>query len=747
MDAGPVVERLTRSRASRFSWCGVQQSGARDRPVIDRGPMDELRALARLERRRRLEWLLYALVAGVATLWVACRFYASMRFQTSLTTPPLSRPGEWSAPLDDVFIHFDFARAIARGHPFEWSEGNGYSSGGTSLLYPFVLAPGWLIGFRGPGLMIWAGMVACVATFWLLLASRRLFRELPRWTAYLAPPSVLGIGVLAWSLFSGMEVAFFLGLWGVALIAWDDLVHAARDARIRWMAIWLGLCGALVVATRPEGASSVAAFGLSAAYFAGRNRGLRTGIGVLVAAAIPGALVVVGHAIANRLLTGDATAAGALAKLELHHPHLSAEQVWNAWTFHVRYQILRVTHHHLSEIPAFGWIPWLFAALALSFRATRRYAIVLWASAIGWVLIVALNGQVRWQNERYTMPALAWLMLAAAIGFGALASNVRRLRRKWAPLRGPALAAVGLLAGLFVDYQRVRYRDQLWFFGRASRNIRDQHTVTGRLVRVGLTPPPRRVLVGDAGAIPYASDLPALDIIGLGGYRGLPFARATRFGVGAAIELIERMPPSERPDLLAIYPSWWGVFPLWFGQAIGEVPVAGNVICGGASKLLYRPRWQVFEGSNKPAVLEPGEQVIDELDVADLVSEREHDYAVSHGGVHIDMKLLPSLSAPERDLWDAGRIVAGGASEQFVLRGFVRDRAARLVLRIAPVRQNTIEVQVDGVKIGTMSHAAHDGWLEPTLIIPPSRVRETLVVRLTSSSERVIHHVWAVGAR
>jgi len=79
--------------------------------------------------------------------------------------------------------------------------------------------------------------------------------------------------------------------------------------------------------------------------------------------------------------------------------------------------------------------------------------------------------------------------------------------------------------------------DQVWFFGRASRNIRDQHVKVGRWIRREL-PATRRILVGDAGAIPYSSDLPALDIIGLGGYPGLPFARASRFGVPAAVELI-----------------------------------------------------------------------------------------------------------------------------------------------------------------------------------------------------------------
>src|SRR5437588_10444957 len=97
------------------------------------------------------ERALYLLWAGVCTIASAHQFYGYMMMQTG---------GEWSAPLDDVFIHFDYARAAADGHPFEWFSGNGYSSGNTSLLYPFVLALGWLLGFRDAFLMKWAAIVA-----------------------------------------------------------------------------------------------------------------------------------------------------------------------------------------------------------------------------------------------------------------------------------------------------------------------------------------------------------------------------------------------------------------------------------------------------------------------------------------------------------------------------------------------------------------------------------------------------------
>src|SRR5262245_44706867 len=131
---------------------------------------------------------------------------------------------EWSAPLDDVFIHFDYARSTALGHPFEWVIGNGYSSGNTSLSYPFALAIGWVLGFHDEELVIWSGVVAAICVFGVLLACRPLFPS--SLASYLLPPAFFWLGALDWSLWSGMEVAFFLGVWAIALTAWLALERA-----------------------------------------------------------------------------------------------------------------------------------------------------------------------------------------------------------------------------------------------------------------------------------------------------------------------------------------------------------------------------------------------------------------------------------------------------------------------------------------------------------------------------------------
>jgi hypothetical protein len=713
--------------------------------TLPEGVRRRLRALAPFEPA------LYAVWAAALTLTCACSFYSSLRLQTAyadLFRDPArafeaatsGALGPWSAPLDDVFIHFDFARQAARGHPFEWSPGAGYSSGGTSLLYPLVLVPGFWLGLRGLNLMLWAAITASICVFGALLALRRMFKPLPRAASYLLPPVLLSVGALDWSLWSGMEVALFVGVWSLAVIAWDDLRSAAAaNGRPSSAAALLGVAGFLMCATRPEGIGALFVLVCSALWDHRKQPPLRV-LALSLLAFAPACALLIAHGIANRILTGESTAAGALVKLEMHHPYLSRQQVIDAWWFHVKYQALRVTQYHFSDISWVGWSAWLIALYPLFVRSTRRAAVVLWLSMLAWVGIVALNGQVRWQNERYTMPAVAWLLTSAALGLGAAWFRLRRDARSLVP------AALGLLlASVFVWRQAPRFREQLWFFGRASRNIYDQHVLAGRKLRDQFRPQPSRILVGDAGAIPYVADLPALDIIGLGGFHGLPFARATRQNVAAGIELIERIKPADRPDILAIYPSWWGDFPLWFGRRIDEVPVRGNVICGGASKVLYQPRWESLDRSEQPFSLVAGERRIDGVDMADLVSEGQHGYAFDNGAIgHVLMKLLANPALPREDLWDAGRIVPPGVRQSFTLSGLDPARRVTLIVRAAPTEDVDLSLEADPNITVEARLPRTDGWLEQRIELGKPGVSQ-LAIRLEAKrAELVLFHVWAV---
>src|SRR5690606_26735791 len=90
--------------------------------------------------------------------------------------------------------------------------------------------------------------------------STSLSRELPRWTWFLFPPVLLSAGSLNWSMFSGMEVAFFMACWAACMPCWFRLVDAPSLER----GLLLGLACALMVATRPEAVVVVAVLSLSA---------------------------------------------------------------------------------------------------------------------------------------------------------------------------------------------------------------------------------------------------------------------------------------------------------------------------------------------------------------------------------------------------------------------------------------------------------------------------------------------------
>lgn len=688
---------------------------------------------ALVQRWSTIDGALYPAFALGCTVYSAITFYGYMHLQTR---------GEWSAPLDDVFIHFDYARAAARGFPFEWSEGNGFSSGNTSILYPFVLAIGYLFGFRNTNLMVWAALVAIVSLLGFFVAVGRAIDPLHRAAKYLVPPAIFAMGALSWSFWSGMENAFHLGIWALLLLPTLELAKATTDLRAMRRWAWaMGFAGVLLFFTRPESVVCIAAFGVYAAVCAKRSFGLRAAFPILLQVGLPGVIALVLQSVANRMYTGEWSAAGAIVKLAINHPYMTAEQKFAEWRGLLEYVVMRNVCHHFAESLVWGWLVPLLALIPIFPKKTRGFAVLLWAQIIGWALIISLNGQVRWQNERYTMSAVAWLFVLAATGLGVLiAPTLYEKRKSKALWLGQVAFAAGLMA-LYWTHQLPQMRDQIWFFGRASRNIRDQHIIAGKVLAERK---PRRVLVGDAGALMYASDRPGLDLIGLGGYHDLPFARAGVNGLGASIELIERMPDIERPDYMALYPSWWGDLPPMFGKRLVGIPVVGNVICGGAEKVLYKADWTALDRRGQPRSLRDAENVVDELDVADLLSERAHAYNMPKPGMgFVVHRVMPEPGSGRHELFDAGRIIPIGEAERGTF--IVPQRSGRLIVRVVPAKPAAADVHIDGKLIGRLNAPVASTWSELSLDLPADLPPKFTLSITPVEGEWVTYHVWIVS--
>jgi hypothetical protein len=703
---------------------------------------------------RTLEPCFYLLYAGVCTLLAAKSFFLARDLhlqwadaaRTALDPSVPARrlaPVWWSAPLDDTFIHFDFARSFARLHPFEWTQGGGYSSGATSWLYPMLLAIGVALGSDGQRLGTVADVLACVSMFAFFWAARSLFRVLPRWVAYLLPPFILTSGVLCWSLWSGMELALFFGVWAALIYSYVEYGDARNAEELTRARRGLALSGLFLVMTRPEALLCVGLVALFAARRAPEVRLRR--FGQILAPAVAFTVV---RALSNLVLTGSYADAGAIVKLHTLRPFLEPREMALKWLDNVGFQFARITTYHTTDDALWGWQLWLLVVLAMLPRRTRSHVTLLVLQALCWLLLVAQNEYVRYQNDRYTMPAVLWLLVAVPLGLGGAIAQAREAngRARWSVLLAQA-AAMTLVSGSFLAHQFPRLNQQRWLFGRACRNIAEQQVRVGQMLQAGQFGPARRILMGDAGAIPYFSELAGVDAIGLGGTQGLPFAKAVNLGVGATVELIERIPPDERPDRLALYPSWWDLLPVWFGRPMEEVRIKGNVICGAANKVVYEADWHGLNESPRPWSIDKNARILDELDFADVVSEREHGYEITskHSG-YVVMKILPHPGEPNRDLFDAGRLVFADAKARFFLRGFRPDQPASLVFRAAPTYRMAFRVSIDGRDAGRVEVEGGNGWQQAVLKLDPKRLRATVSVEIVAeTAEHILYHLWAMS--
>ncbi|MBX3223740.1 MAG: hypothetical protein KF795_24725, partial [Labilithrix sp.] len=625
--------------------------------------------------------------------------------------------GWFPAPLDDVYIHFDFARSLAQGHPFEWIPGQGYSSGETSPLYAAVLAAGWLVGFRGRALGLWAAIVAVASVASLLGTVRRLVRPCPSWLAWALALLPLSLGVVDWALFSGMEVALFAAALGRSLLALDDATALRRETRERrqWR---LGAWGAALVLLRPEAVVIVAVLAIAAARAAGR----RSALAAVLRASLPGALATLAVLGSNFAATGDARSAGAQLKLLSSNPYLSdvdrarvfAENLVTFW--------VKVVWGELAAVPSLVAVLPVLALLGLVRRERRAIAGACLASALGWTLLVSWNGNAPHHNFRYYAPALVLVAVSAAIG----AAGIARWRRGT-----PLAAAIGAAA---IAIGAAKVPGQVRHFRAASANIRDQHVEVGE--RVARLPEGATVLLGDAGAIPYVSGRAAVDALGLGGYRRVPFARAAVHGEAATVELIERLDPADRPTHLALYPNWFGALTSRFGTEIDRVTIEGNVICGGATKAIYLADWSALEGAPRGP---RAAMVVDEIDVGDVIDEAEHGYAppLPHGG-WTTLDVLTDASGARR--FDGGRTIPDGKSESFVVK---QGAGGPLVVRVrVDAGARGIALRTSRARADLVLEPARDGaWRTATATLDGIGAGEIVTLEARGAAYRD-YHVW-----
>ena len=299
----------------------------------------------------------------------------------------------------DTLLYCQAARRIAEGFPFSFSAGTAASTGTTSVLYPFILAVPYLLGFRG-GCLLTAGF-GLNAIFYLFfvvgwgMVACRVFAERPL-SRVVSITLVAAFGPFAYCALAQSDI----GLW-MAVSAW--LAYGLCTDR-------KGLYAPLLLLApwvRPEGMIVVLSYCFFSAFVIGRRRRL----GVESVIAMASIVAVIGVFLLNYSLTGDFQFSSVKHKghftnlLFLHALYVSSED------------LMRILKSYLFGIPQsaprdFFYIPFVGAALMCVGVFSREWRRVSWRELVwylamfGGIFTVATSG---WQNtnlDRY----LIWIM-------------------------------------------------------------------------------------------------------------------------------------------------------------------------------------------------------------------------------------------------------------------------------------------------------------------------------------------------
>ena len=614
-----------------------------------------------------------------------------------------SGAGQPLMPVDDAYIHFQYAKQAALGQPFVYNPSDGATSGATSLIYPFILSVGWTAGFRELSLGYWAVLVGAISLAASGIFARRIVRAGGGdvWLSEGVGAALILCGVVAWHAASGMETLLACAL---TLATFDGFVRGSQRQLIT--------AAALLTVTRPEGGILAALACGVALVRDGRSAGFSAR---LVVYGLPVLMMGLQPAI-NFALTGSASATGGQAKSLLSI--IPAD--WGYIFERVLTHFVRIWAEFITGMGDGGiwFLPPLMgviavAGAALMFKRQPGAVVLLMLWALGLTGAVSTLDTAFWHFKRYQMP----LMVLAFPLVGWLLSG---LPRRWGRFGVVLLIAASLGFGWpFLSY-----------YQQNTASVAAQPLHMARWFRESA--PGASVAVHDVGLMRYYGEVQTVDMVGL---TTPGAADAWRNGPGAVGEwLMNHLPTyyaayDEARGLNYLVEPLASIPPGVLAEFVHNFDPTTNVALGGRRQVIIGTAALVAESSTPqngllaPILAENYTQV-DWLDVADLVSERAHDYEWFNVG---RLPGFPSefyrLNTLGCDVGctqqpDGGRRIGGG--ESFTLNG-TPGASHVLVTRVHPVNGGTLTFSVNGSVYAQRIIPTQPGqWFEFWTAIPSS---------------------------
>jgi hypothetical protein len=641
----------------------------------------------------------------------------------------IARCGHPAVPLDDAFIHFQYAKRIAGGHFFSYVEGEGYSSGATSLLWPLLLAPLHAAGLTDLSIIWGAWALGFAALGALTVETYRLALPLVgRGAALGAAAMVPCFGGYVFGAASGMEVVPLALVLAFALrlvIEWGELPREERRPHRRRVLIALAFLAPLM---RPEGTLVSVMVAATLAAFPSRqgDRSMQTRDVLRYGAAplaLAGAFVV---PLLHFLLTGSVTSSTTIVKWLPGNPyygHGAALVASVRDNLRIFFDVIIDGREWSAVYIPSGARPFALAALVaipaagwLRGRSLRAALVLAMALAM---LIPCTYLTFLWNRLRYLWPfAFAWF-----IGLACLARCVADAGAMFIPRFGLVAPVLGgIFAGAFASHLGWTLDD----LASSASAIDRQQVTLGRWARSALEPG-AVIGVNDTGAISYLSELKTFDIVGL---TTPGEARYWVAGAGSRFEHYERLGRASRarlPTHFIVYPHWLGCDGI-LGEELYRATVLDQTILGGVSMVAYNARYDALDSGERPHAA-AGPAPVDALDVADLESEEQHGYDL--GATRETENVALVYEDEGETIADGARI--GRSYDRFVLHG--RPGAPyRLVARFVTTRAGELAVYFGPDIVARLSVAPRSGWTEASFDIPEHLAGESMNVSVVDST-------------
>ncbi len=477
--------------------------------------------------------------------------------------------GELGAPLDDAWIHFQFARNISQGYGFSFNPGEP-TPGSTAPLWTLILAG---IGFFTSDFLIPA---IALSVFFFLLSVWLAF-GFAYWVtnSYLAA-IVAGLG----TIFAGRFL--WAGAAAMETTAFAALSLAAVWTYSKWgLKPFPAILFALASQLRPEGHALFALAVVDSLWQLWPGRGLVTGrhfialARIMIPPLLIYALISLPYSLFSLSVTGRPL------------PNTFYAKVGSEYFFSIR-TLQETLSWHRQDNPMS--ILLLLAGLLPLWRRSRLA--VLWI--IGLPLFTAFVIDFTWHHGRYTMPLIPLQMVAAATGFHFLLnkSHVFIDRDKRTQV---VIALVLLIIFAIVGIRQLPYWASM--LGNNAREIQDIDIRLGEWLAENSSED-ALIAVDDIGAIGFLSERRIIDLNGLVSPEVWP-AYEENEGLPRN-QLLTRILSRSKPEFMAAFPLWrWDIAtnPA-VAQPVFHVNTETHTIIFQQDAAVYEMTWPYIEHAN-----------------------------------------------------------------------------------------------------------------------------------------------------